>query len=339
MVETSRGQFHVLDYGTPDGIPVLFVHGNVSSSTFWEEMLLALPEGFRGIAPDLRGYGESETLPVDATRGLRDFSDDLYSLVQTLALETVCLVGHSFGGGVTMQYTIDYPQTVRSLTLVAPASPFGYGGTKDVQGTPCWQDYAGSGGGIVNPEIIRRLQAGDRSEESDFSPRQLLRKRYVAPPYRSPRENVLVEAMLMISTDDGNYSRDMVVSANWPFVAPGTRGANNALSPKYCNLSPLADISPRPPIIWIRGTADQIVADGGLGDPGTLGSLGFLPGWPGMEVYPPQPMVSQTRSMLERYRANGGKVDECVIEKVGHVPYMEEPDVFLAMWLPFLQAV
>jgi pimeloyl-ACP methyl ester carboxylesterase len=58
-----------------------------------------------------------------------------------------------------------------------------------------------------------------------------------------------------------------------------------------------------------------------------------------MEVYPPQPMVSQTRSMLERYRANGGKVDECVIEKVGHVPYMEEPDVFLAMWLPFLQAV
>jgi pimeloyl-ACP methyl ester carboxylesterase len=328
----------MLAHGFPDGIPVLFVHGNVSCSTFWEETMVGLPVEFRGLAPDLRGYGESARLPVDATRGLRDFSDDLYSLVQTLGLEQVHVVGHSLGGGIALQYTIDYTPTVRSLTLVAPASPFGYGGTKDVHGTPCWQDYAGSGGGIVNPEIVQRLQAGDRSTESDFSPRMLLRNRYVASPYQSPREEVLVQAMLMTSTAEDNYSRDMVLSPNWPFVAPGTRGVNNALSPKYCNLSSFADITPRPPVFWIRGTADQIVADGGLGDPGTLGALGFIPGWPGNERYPPQPMVSQTRYLLERYQANGGKFDECIMEKVGHVPFLEDSVVFLAMWVPFLQA-
>ena len=43
---------------------VVLVHGNVSSSLFWQETLLALPEGVRGVAPDLRGFGASETKPV-----------------------------------------------------------------------------------------------------------------------------------------------------------------------------------------------------------------------------------------------------------------------------------
>ncbi len=336
-VQTQRGMFHVLETGPADGVPVVFIHGNVSSALFWEELMLGLPEGFRAFAIDMRGYGESETLPVDATRGLRDFSDDIHAVVTELALEAICLVGHSLGGGVVMQYTIDYPEDVQSLTLVAPASPYGYGGTKDLHGTPCWPDFAGSGGGIVNPEIVRRLAEEDRSEESDFSPRQLLRNRYVKPPFRSAREDDLVESMLSTTISDGNYCRDMLASPNWPNVAPGTVGVNNALSPKYCNVRGLADITPRPPIIWIRGADDQIVSDTGLGDPGTLGSLGFLPGWPGAEVYPPQPMVGQTRTLLERYKANGGTYHECVMEDVGHVPYIEDEEVFLAIWLPFLQ--
>ena len=64
-----------------DGVPVLFVHGNVSSSLFWQPLMLALPEQFRPIAMDLRGFGDTDPEPVDATRGVRDYCDDVAPLV------------------------------------------------------------------------------------------------------------------------------------------------------------------------------------------------------------------------------------------------------------------
>jgi pimeloyl-ACP methyl ester carboxylesterase len=337
MITTPRGSFHLLRAGRANGVPVIFVHGNVSSSTFWEETMLALPDGFAAMAPDLRGYGETERLPVDATRGLRDFSDDLYSLSQAMGVQSFHLVGHSMGGAVAMQYAIDHPQQLRSLTLVAPGSPYGFGGTRDIYGTPTWPDYAGSGGGLVNPEVLTRLAIGDRGEVGNFAPRQLLRLVYVKPPFRSPREDALVEGMVQTSTAADHYSRDMLPSINWPGIAPGTRGVNNALSPKYCNLAPLATISPKPPILWIRGADDRIVSDNAISDPGTLGAMGALPGWPGIDTYPPQPMIGQTRLVLERYKENGGSYEEVVIPDTGHMPYLEAPKAFLNSWLPFLQ--
>jgi pimeloyl-ACP methyl ester carboxylesterase len=341
MVETPHGQVHLLETGTLSGAAagqcVVFIHGNVSSSTFWEESMLALPEGFYGVAPDMRGYGESACLPVDATRGMRDFSDDIERLVTTLGLERFHLIGHSLGGNMVMQYTIDHPQRVVSLTLNATGSPYGFGGTRDVEGTPCWPDYAGSGGALVNPELHRRLTEKDRSNESDFSPRRVLTTHLAKPPFKSEREDTLLEGMLAIATGDDNYSRDMVPSQNWPFFGPGTRGVNNALSPKYCHLSTLADITPKPPILWVRGDADQVVADRSLSDIATYGAMGLVPNWPGEEVYPQQPMVSQIRAVLGRYQANGGSAREEVIMNVGHMPHLEEPHIFQALWSGFLR--
>ncbi len=336
-VATSRLTFHVLSAGPPDGEPVVFLHGNVSSATFWEETMGDLPPGLRAIAPDLRGYGESERGPVDATRGLRDFSDDLHALVEALGLGRFHLVGHSMGGGIAMQYAIDHADRILSLTLVDPLSPYGFGGTKDVEGTPCWADYAGSGGGTASPEFVRRLAAGDRGAESDFSPRRVLRAFYGKPPFLHPREDALVEAMLLTAVGEENYPGDFQASPNWPGVAPGTRGVNNAMSPKYCNLSALAGISPKPPILWIRGAEDTIVSDASLFDFGYLGMQGVIPGWPGEAIYPPQPMVSQTRAVLERYRAAGGRYQEEVIPDAGHTPYLERPKVFREIFHAFLR--
>ena len=88
-VQTPRLRTHLLTGGTEGGEPVFFIHGNVSSSRFFEETLAALSSGanYRGIAPDLRGFGGSETKPLDATRGLGDFSDDLHALAGALGLE------------------------------------------------------------------------------------------------------------------------------------------------------------------------------------------------------------------------------------------------------------
>ena len=68
--------------GPADGVAVLLVHGNCSSAPFWGcRCWRHLPGNLRIIAPDLRGYGQSETAPVDATRGLSDFADDVAALL------------------------------------------------------------------------------------------------------------------------------------------------------------------------------------------------------------------------------------------------------------------
>ena len=80
-ITTSRLTTRVLFSGPEDGIPVLLIHGNFSSATWWEETIVALPPKFRGIAPDQRGYGGAEPgKKIDATSGMRDFVDDALAL-------------------------------------------------------------------------------------------------------------------------------------------------------------------------------------------------------------------------------------------------------------------
>ena len=161
-VTTGRLKTHLLTSGPEGAVPILFVHGNASSGRFFEDTLAALPGRYRGLAPDLRGFGNTETRPLDATRGLADFSDDLIALVDALRLGPVHLVGWSVGGAVAMRYAMDRPAGVASLVLVNPLSPYGYGGTKDAKWTTCWPDYAGFGVGTSNHEFVRRLAMGDR---------------------------------------------------------------------------------------------------------------------------------------------------------------------------------
>ena len=99
-VPTRRLTMAVLSVTGRTGHPVLFVHGNVSSSLFWQPTMLALPEGFRPLAVDLRGFGETDPEPVDATRGLGDYADDLAAVIEALGLTSVHLVGWSMGGAV-----------------------------------------------------------------------------------------------------------------------------------------------------------------------------------------------------------------------------------------------
>src|SRR5580658_11327062 len=173
---TNRLTAGVLSVAGRTGPAVLFVHGNVSSSLFWPPLMLALPEEYRPLAIDLRGFGDTDPEPVDATRGLRDYADDLAAVIDALGLESVHLIGWSMGGGVVLQYLVDRPGTHRaaSVALEDPVSPFGFGGTRGLDGTLCDPWGAGSGAGGANPEFVERLAAGDRSADSPLSPRQVL---------------------------------------------------------------------------------------------------------------------------------------------------------------------
>ncbi len=329
-IETPRLAVNILersgdDPATPTDRTVVFVHGNVSSALFWQEIMQDLPSDLRVIAIDLRGFGGTENLPVDATRGVRDFSDDVFATMEALGLPTAHFVGWSMGGGVVMQYALDHP--VLSLTLQAPVSPYGFGGTRR-DGSRLTDDDAGTGGGGGNPDFVERLNAGDTSDEAQTSPRSVFRSGYVAPGYSSDNEDVWVASMLTTSTASGNYPGDGVPSENWPGFAAGTVGVLNTMAPKYFNTASIVELEPKPPILWVHGTADAIVSDASFYDLNHLGALGIIPGWPGEDVAPAQQMVSQTRDVLEAYAAAGGHVEELSLEGVGHSPHLERPVEF-----------
>ncbi|MGH3445806.1 MAG: alpha/beta fold hydrolase, partial [Nocardioidaceae bacterium] len=319
------------------GEPVLFVHGNVSDSVFWEETLLALPAGLRGLAADLRGFGGTEPLAIDATRGLRDFSDDLATMLDALGIDRVHLVGWSMGGGVVMRLLIDHPARVASLTLVNPVSPYGFGGTR-ADGSLLAPDGAGSGGGTANPEFVARIEAHDSAGTDAASPRGVMNALYFAAVPDGVRDAAFVESMLSTRIGTDFYPGDQVPSQTWPGTAPGGSGVLNTMAPTYCDLTGLVDVHPQPPVLWVHGSADQIVSDTSMFDLAVLGRLGAIPGWPGEDVVPPQPMVSQTRDVLDRYRYAGGRVEEVVVEGAGHSPHIEKPEEFRATLFGFLSA-
>ena len=336
-VSTSRLKVNVLERAgqATDAPAIVLVHGNVSSSLFWQEIMLQLPADLPVYAIDLRGFGDSETAPVDATRGLRDFSDDVAATIDELGLGAVHLVGWSMGGGVAMQYALDHP--VLSLTLQAPVSPYGFGGTR-LDGTRLTDDDAGVGGGGANPAFVASITEQDAGADNPMGSRAVFRSAYVAAGYTSDHEDTWVESMLTTKTGDANYPGTAAASENWPGFAAGDKGVLNTMAPKYFNVSGIVDLAVKPPVLWIRGDSDAIVADATFFDINYLGQAGVIPGWPGEDVAPAQPMISQTRAVFEKYAANGGSYTELVFENCGHSPHLEYPAKFVTALVDHVRA-
>ena len=339
-VPTDRLETHILEHGDPLGEPVILIHGNVSSNRFFDEVLAAMPANFYAIAPDLRGYGESETKPIDATQGVRDWSEDIEALIAALGLrgKKIHLLGWSLAGGIVLQYAIDHPQNVASITLMAPVSPYGFGGTKGTDGQLVTEDGAGTGGGAANPDFVRLVANKEMGSDNQTSPRNVMNAFYFKPPFRvaADVEDRLVASMNSTAVGEDNYPGNMTTSSHWPGVAAGNKGVLNSIVPTHFNVSRFAEIDPKPPVLWIRGDSDQIVSDTSFFDLAFLGSLGAIPGWPGAELCPPQPMIAQTRAVLDRYQANGGSYREVVFQDCGHSPHVEKQEEFLQTWVAFL---
>ncbi len=338
MISTSRLTTRVLTAGEAGNTAVLFLHGNLSSATWWEETMLALPAGYYAIAPDLRGYGDADpSAKIDATQGLRDVAADAFALLDTLGIQQAHVVGNSLGGVVVWRMMELAPARLRSVTLVAPGSPYGFAGTKDVQGTPSNPDFAGSGAGLINTAVVQAMQAQDRSLENPFGLRGALRRLVYNPPFIPAREEELLTAALSTHTGELDYPGDKPASTNWPFVAPGVWGPNNALSPKYAGeVSRLWQIEPKPPVLWLWGEKDGAVSNTAVSDVAVLGQLGYITGYPGAESYPPQPMLDQIRAVLAEYTAHGGHAQEVMLHGRGHVPFIESLEEFNAVFHPFL---
>ncbi|MDT5091962.1 MAG: hypothetical protein QOH60_1325 [Mycobacterium sp.] len=108
-----------------EGPAILLIHGIGDNSSTWETVQTKLAQRFTVIAPDLLGHGKSDKPRADYS--VAAYANGMRDLLAVLDIDRVTVVGHSLGGGVTMQFAYQYPQLVERIVLV------GTGGvTKDV---------------------------------------------------------------------------------------------------------------------------------------------------------------------------------------------------------------
>jgi pimeloyl-ACP methyl ester carboxylesterase len=113
---------YVEDHG--DGVPVVLLHGFPDSARLWRHQVpFLVAEGFRVIAPDLRGFGRSgRPADVEAYR-LRAVVADVVGIMDQLGIETAHVVGHDWGAGVAWLTAILHPDRVSKLVVLSVPHP------------------------------------------------------------------------------------------------------------------------------------------------------------------------------------------------------------------------
>jgi 3-oxoadipate enol-lactonase len=103
------------------GRPLVLVHGYPLDHTIWDEIIPALENDFDLIAPDLRGFGNSDV--VESQYKISDMAADIASLLDQLGVEKAVTAGHSMGGYVSLAFARAYPERVLGLGLIASQAP------------------------------------------------------------------------------------------------------------------------------------------------------------------------------------------------------------------------
>jgi pimeloyl-ACP methyl ester carboxylesterase len=105
------------DAGAGDNVLVL-VHGNPFDRSMWRPQVEEiLRKGWRVIAPDLRGYGESSVLPGKTTLDI--VATDIATFLDQLNIQEIVIGGLSMGGQIVMEFCRLYPERVHGILLAA----------------------------------------------------------------------------------------------------------------------------------------------------------------------------------------------------------------------------
>jgi len=103
---------------TGQGPALLLLHGLGCDHTTWLPVVAALSRRYTVIAPDLLGHGKSAKPRADYSVG--GYANGMRDLLTVLGIDKVTVVGHSFGGGVAMQFAYQFPERTERMVLVAP---------------------------------------------------------------------------------------------------------------------------------------------------------------------------------------------------------------------------
>ncbi|MDP3908630.1 alpha/beta fold hydrolase [Novosphingobium sp.] len=187
--------FNVLDEG--EGEPVLLVHGFPDDHTVWRKQIPALvAAGYRVIAPDTRGCGQSDMPPQTRDYALGNLVADLIGILDALEIGKVTLVGHDWGAIIAWTLAARHPERVERYAALSVGHPAAYASGPieqklkgwyvlmfQLRGIPEWLSKAGNwwflrkftaqpeeiGHWIANHRRPGRLTAGINYYRANFS--------------------------------------------------------------------------------------------------------------------------------------------------------------------------
>jgi pimeloyl-ACP methyl ester carboxylesterase len=225
---------HLNTYVAGSGFPLLCLHGHPGSGKSMGVFTQHLSHQWRTLAPDLRGYGNSQTQTDFA---MTDHLLDLEALLANYQVNRCVILGWSLGGILAMELALKFPDRVSGLILIATsARPWGN------HPPISWQDYLFTGiAGIIN-----RMRPGWQWNIDTFGKRSLFRyliQQHTPIAYRYLATDGM-EAFLRTSNQ-------------------ATRALDQALKQRYNRLSELGSITC--PCLVLAGAADRhINADSSL---------------------------------------------------------------------------
>ena len=100
-----------------EGPLVVLLHGITSTSDAWRQVMPRLAERYTVIAPDMLGHGRSAKPRGDYSLGA--YAAGVRDLLAMLGFERGTVVGHSFGGGIAMQFSYLFPEYVERMALIS----------------------------------------------------------------------------------------------------------------------------------------------------------------------------------------------------------------------------
>lgn len=105
-----------------NGPPMVLIHALGLDHHLWDEQIPAFASAFDVVAYDVRGHGQTDAPAGPYTMG--DFAEDLEGLLDSQGIESAHLVGISMGGMIAQEFTLSWPERVRSLVLADTTSEY-----------------------------------------------------------------------------------------------------------------------------------------------------------------------------------------------------------------------
>src|SRR5690242_18622677 len=137
------------------GHPLVLIHGGYSNRHLWDDQFEALAQSYKVIRYDLRGYGNSAVVTAD-TPLYADWQD-LYGLLQYLEIEKAYLLGQSGGAATAIDFTLEHPEMVDALILVAPGVS-GFDFQQWIQESPLRENFAMLDEAFASADVSRMIE-------------------------------------------------------------------------------------------------------------------------------------------------------------------------------------
>jgi len=119
---SQRLRLHYVDWGNPEGPPMILIHGGRDHCRNWDWIAEHFKDEYHIIAPDLRGHGDSQWV-IGSSYNQIDYVYDIAQLLNQKNMTPCVVIGHSLGGSISLLYTALHPQNVSKLIAIEGMGP------------------------------------------------------------------------------------------------------------------------------------------------------------------------------------------------------------------------